>query len=171
MDDNDSLAHYADMGLLLKYVGPPVQPAGNLTFIAGGEVDEASVTLRFFGSDLDPDDISHRLGCTPTTSRRKGEIVRERWIATTGVWFLRQPRRPEHLAAQIQELFDRLPTGPMVWDHLRRFDGQLFCRLSCRTWNRQLDLPPELSKQLALRHLTLTLDLYFEPDEHETSPE
>ena len=32
----------------------------------GGKVDEATVSIRFFGDDLIPDELTKLLGCQPT---------------------------------------------------------------------------------------------------------
>lgn len=134
MEDTESLESYAKQGLLLKHVGSgPNKPAGKLTYIAGGGVDEACVTLRFFGAHLDPDVLTQMLGCQPTTARRKGEIVREYWIATTGVWFFCQARSDMLLAFQIQQLFECLSDDQGLWDDLQQFTGELFCGLWCHT--------------------------------------
>ena len=49
-------------------------PIGELTWIAGGEIDECSVSLRFFGNDLDPNLMTTIMGIDPTISYRKGDI-------------------------------------------------------------------------------------------------
>lgn len=169
MDDAE-LDQLAEEGLLLKYIGlRPAQPVGELTYLAGGGVDEVSVTLRFFGRDLDPDQLTEMFGCQPTTARRKGDRLRDRWIATTGVWFLHQRRTTMTLASYIETLFERLPHDLSLWDSLRRFNGELSCSGWCRTWNRALALPAPLLNDIAARHLSLTFDMYFEPDEEDES--
>jgi Domain of unknown function (DUF4279) len=64
---------------------------GKVLCDAGGDVDETSVSLRFFGDDLDPDEISKLLNCQPTVGYRKGDVMpdsRRRKIAGTGSWLL-----------------------------------------------------------------------------------
>jgi hypothetical protein len=51
---------------------PPREPKGKTVYLAGGEVDKTSVSLRFFGDTLDPDEISNLLDCRPTHSYRSG---------------------------------------------------------------------------------------------------
>ena len=68
MSARDDLDYYADQGILLKPLDPaPPAPVGPLTYLAGGEVDDVAITLRFFGAMLDPDVISEQLGVSPTT--------------------------------------------------------------------------------------------------------
>lgn len=51
--------------------------------------------------------------------------------------------------------------------HCSSFD----CAISICCGNRELDLPAPLLSQIALRHLSLTLDMYFEPDESDDEAE
>jgi len=37
---------------------PHGEPIGKTVYLAGGEVDQTSVSLRFCGDDLDPEEIS-----------------------------------------------------------------------------------------------------------------
>jgi Domain of unknown function (DUF4279) len=67
----------------------PIAPVGELVWVAGGEVDECSVSLGFFGDDLDPDAITTILGICPTKSYRKGDIFRGKTfdrLQTSGNW-------------------------------------------------------------------------------------
>jgi hypothetical protein len=52
---------------------PSREPIGKRANLAGGEVDETSVSLCFFGDTLDPDEISNLLDCRPTNSYRKSD--------------------------------------------------------------------------------------------------
>jgi hypothetical protein len=45
---------------------PPTKPEGELVCVAGGAIDESSITLRFFGDDLDPDELTQLLGVEPS---------------------------------------------------------------------------------------------------------
>jgi hypothetical protein len=53
---------------------PPREPTGKTVYLAGGEVDKTSVSLRFSGDTLDPDEISKLLNCQPTDSYSKGDV-------------------------------------------------------------------------------------------------
>lgn len=41
----------------------------------GGPVDRVTVSLRVFGDDLDPVEVTTLLGCQPTEARRRGEVI------------------------------------------------------------------------------------------------
>ena len=73
-----------------------------------GELHQTSVSLRFFGDDLDPDEITAALGASPTVGVRKGGV----WltsrgvekVAGTGSWRRHVERRqPGNLDGQIVE--------------------------------------------------------------------
>lgn len=95
--------------------------------------DHSLVTLRFFGDDLLPEEVSALLGATPTASHHKGQELRGNQsgtvrIARTGSWQLDAARRePEDLEAQIFEILDQLTGDLAVWQALARFRPDLFC--------------------------------------------
>ncbi|ALF52984.1 hypothetical protein ACX27_09175 [Nostoc piscinale CENA21] len=68
---------------------PPGNPVGEIVWIAGGEVDECSVSLRFWSDDLVPDEVTDLLGINPTQSYKKGDIFRGKVydrIRKVGFW-------------------------------------------------------------------------------------
>jgi Domain of unknown function (DUF4279) len=150
---------------------PPKEPVGELVWIAGGEIDECSVSLRFFGDDLDPDAITTILGICPTRSYRKGDIFRGKTfdrIQTIGSWRYHHTRRCAdfNLEDQLNSLFDLLPADLQIWHELTtKFQSDLFCGLWLKRWNRELDLSPTILMRIAERGLSIRLDIYFEDDE------
>jgi hypothetical protein len=149
---------------------PPKEPVGELTWIAGGEVDEYSVSLRFFGDDLDPDAITTILGIYPTISYRKGDIFRGRKfdrIQKTGSWRYHTQRCAEiSFEEQINNLLDLLPADLEVWRELNsKFAPDLFCGLWLKEWNRSLDLSSQTLMRIAERGLRIGLDIYFDAGE------
>jgi Domain of unknown function (DUF4279) len=148
---------------------PPKAPVGELVWVAGGSVDECSVTLRFFGEDLDPDEVTRVLGILPTVSYRKGDIFRGKTydrIYTTGSWRLRGERSDVYLEDQINTLLDRLPFNLEVWQNLtRRFQSDLFCGLWLKRWNRGLDFTSKTMQRIGERGLALSLDIYADDEE------
>jgi hypothetical protein len=149
---------------------PPILPIGARFILAGGEIDESSVCLRFCGDDLDPDEISGLLNCQPTDAFRKGDILpdeRYHWVAKTGSWQLKCEIRGDPLEKQILELFDRLSGDLEIWRKLtRQYYGDLFCGLWMEALNRGLTFSPELMNQIAERGLTLDLDIYYISNEN-----
>lgn len=97
--------------------------------------DHSLVTLRFFGDDLLPAEVSALLGATPTASHHKGQELKGSHsgavrIAKTGSWRLSAPQcEPKDLEAQIFEILDQLTEDLAVWQSLARFQPDLFCGL------------------------------------------
>lgn len=133
--------------------------------------DHSLVTLRFFGSDLLPDEISALLGATPTASYHKGQelkgsqsvVVR---VARTGCWRLDAERRePEDLEAQIFEILDQLTGDLAIWASLARFRPDLFCGLFMGSSNDGVSLSPRVLLALGQRGIELGLDIYDAEEE------
>ena len=139
---------------------------------AGGR-ERTTLSLRFFGVDLDPDEVTQALGVKATKSARRGEMVR---ILYTGS--LRQQSswhytiedesgtEPEKL---ILDLLRALPDDLTVWKRLTdTSDGSLFCGVFWRTDYGEINLSPECLSVVAERGLRLTFDTYYFGDEDET---
>jgi hypothetical protein len=129
----------------------------------GGLVDESGVGLAIYGRDLDPEDVTTRLGCRPTHAHRRGDTKRPGGIPfQSGGWFLeergRAPDGPEQL---IRRLLDRLPTTPSIWKALSEdYDIQLRFGIHFNGWNKGFVLPANLLATLAMMHVSLSFDLY-----------
>ena len=136
-----------------------------------GELYKTAASLRFFGDDLDPEEITRRLGRRPTVGVRKGGIwftsLGAEKIAQTGQWRVRvEERSPGDLDAQVADLLTPLTTDLAVWNDLtRRFRADVFCGLFLSEFNEGLSLMPETLKALGLRGLTLDLDVYGHENE------
>jgi hypothetical protein len=131
-----------------------------------GAIDHSVATLRFFGDDLVPDEITALLGASPTVSHRKDQelvgsktgIVR---IAKTGSWRLSAARRePEDLEAQILEVLGQLTQDLGVWESLSRYEPDLFCGLFMGSSNDGLPLSAKVLLSLGQRGIALGLDIY-----------
>ena len=137
-----------------------------IVHLASGEVDKTSVSLRFFGDALDPDEISKLLDCRPTDSYRKGDVLPDKRscsVAQTGMWRLSGKKTGKvSLEKQIFQLFSRLSDNLEIWRKLTdRYYSDLFCGLYMESWNREMDFSPELMAQISARGLTLSLDIYY----------
>ncbi len=144
---------------------PPQEPVGDLVWVVGGEVDECSVSLRFFGEDLDPDEVTQVLGITPTGSYRKGDVYRGKRTditRSTGSWrYSIKKRAGVSLEEQINHLLDQLPSDLEVWGRLtEKFKADLFCGLWLKQWNRGLELTPKTLQRMGEKGLILSLDIY-----------
>jgi hypothetical protein len=153
----------------------PTKPEGELVWVAGGSIDECSVSLRFFGEDLDPDELTQILGVEPSSAYRKGDIFRGKQydrIYEIGSWRLRGKRSEIHLEEQINQLLDKLPSDLEVWHGLTsRFQADLFCGLWMKRWNRGLDFEAATLQRMTERGLSIGLDIYVDYDIEEASTE
>ena len=153
-----------------KLVRKPPPAMEDMVLVAGGEVDEYHIALRFFGDDLDPDRLTELLGAKPTSACRKGDLFKGRVsqrVEKQGKWLLAMPERPgEEFEAQVDALLDGLTSDLGVWRQLSaKYNGDLFCGAWVRSWNRGMELSPSLLAKLAERGLTLGLDIYVDNDD------
>lgn len=128
----------------------------------GGPVKRACVSLRVFGDEVEPSEISRALGCESTLARRKGETGRPGHEATTGSWILDLGSPVDvDIARQIQQLLDRVTSNIDVWAALgTRFRIDVFCGVWLTEPNSGFSLPLALLRKLLKRGLRLEFDLY-----------
>ena len=134
-----------------------------------GAIHHSAASLRFFGEDLVPEEITALLGASPTRSCRRGDdtstkagIVR---IAKTGSWRLHAERRePEDLEAQVFELLDQLTPDLEIWASLSRYTPDLFCGIFMASRNDGFPLSAKALLALGERGIAMDLDIYS-PDE------
>lgn len=130
------------------------------------KIYETTMTLRFFGDDLDPDEITARLAYPPTVGAKKGGV----WItkggiekvARTGVWRLKvKDRKPGDLNGQIAELLMLLSDDLSVWGDLTaRFEADLFCGIFMIEGNEGTSMSAKTMTNLGSRNLRLEFDIY-----------
>jgi len=131
-----------------------------------GAIDHSLATLRLFGDDLVPDEITALLGASPTVSYRKDqELIGSKTdtvrIAKTGSWRLSAARRePEDLEAQIMDILGQITQDLSVWESLSRFQPNFFCGLFMGSSNDGLLLSAEVLLSLGQRGIALGLDIY-----------
>jgi hypothetical protein len=123
-------------------------------------------SLRIFGDDLDPDEVTRALGAQPTGVARKGQRGRlpsgREGLASTGSWFLAgKIRSPGDLDADIRELLGRIEPDPAVWrDVAARHRCDVFCGLWMEEDTEGVSLAPDVLRLLGERGLLLDLDIY-----------
>jgi len=132
----------------------------------------SAASLRFFGDDLDPDELTRLLGCQPTKSERKGQeivgnVTGKNRTARSGGWRLRAERRePGDFDAQISEILDQLTDDMSIWQNLTsRFQADVFCGLFMEEGNGGISLSNETLRRLAERGLTIDFDIYDSSDD------
>lgn len=132
--------------------------------------EHSRASLRFFGDDLVPDEISALLGASPTQSRVKGDIVGSHsginHIAKVGSWRLHVVHRePKDLEGQILEILAQLTQDLSVWASLSRFQPDMFCGLFMSSSNDGTLLSEKALIALGERGISLALDVYDADDE------
>jgi hypothetical protein len=132
-----------------------------------GSVQKSVATLRIIGHDLIPAEISRMLGCAPTASQTKGDVIvgkttgTER-VARIGMWRLHSAdQEPENLDGQIHEILSRVSSDMDVWrDLVNRFRVDLFCGIFMGGRNDGVTLSPGSLAALGQRGIELGLDIY-----------
>lgn len=129
-------------------------------------IQKSKMSLRLVGDDLDPDEISAKLGCEPDWKQRKNEIVvgnngRSR-IAKFGMWSLwAEVKSPGDLDLQASEIFSRMVEDIEVWKPLSsEFRIVLFCGIYVGGYNGGVPFSPENLLYLGERGVKLDLDIY-----------
>ena len=136
------------------------------------ELDEYCVTLRFFGDDLDPDQVSQLIGSAPTASARRGDIRQGKvrsYTAKTGSWRFSTAQTTKDIEEQFLALFDQFTADLSVWRSLTtRFQADVFCGVFFSRISGGLAFSPRLHRLLADRNLEVILDIYAsdEPTEN-----
>ena len=125
-------------------------------------------TIRLTDADLDPADVTRRLGIEPTTAFRRGDAFGRGFARTLGSWELTSEGQvatndlEEHLAW----LLDRIePTsGPFNAVRADGIDADIFCFLETRGHGGPT-FSPHLMGRLAALELVLGLDIYCAEDD------
>lgn len=126
-------------------------------------VGEIVATLRFFGDDLDPDELSGLLGCSPTRSHRKGDPVTKdgRGSHRTNGWLLESALdRSASLDEHVSGLFAQVTSEPDAWNRIARFGPDLFVGLFLTDFNQGDAVSPATASLLAARGVRLSLEVY-----------
>jgi hypothetical protein len=140
-----------------------------------GIIRRSEVTLRIFGDELQPSEISRILGREPSQAREKGEVVkypsgRERTFAC-GSWFLTgESAEPEDLDGQIKWLVAQMTDDLEVWKTVTSaYDVDMFCGVFMQSGNDGLSISAETMLALGSRGIELDLEIYRPDDEDEAS--
>lgn len=131
-----------------------------------GIIRQSAASLRIFGDELQPAEISRLLRCEPTQARVKGEVIkypsgRERTV-TCGSWTLSAERaEPENLNCQIRLLLAKMTDDLRVWKALTSsYDVDMFCGAFMQSGNDGLSISAESMLDLGTRGIGLDLDIY-----------
>ncbi len=130
-----------------------------------GAFDHSTATLRIFGDDLVPDEVTKILGCAPTRSHIKGQPHKpgSQHCWRTGSWRLcAEDAEPEDLNAQLNHILNQINPDVSVWREqiLARFRVDFFCGLFMQSGNDGFTLNPATMRRLAERELEIDFDVY-----------
>lgn len=129
-------------------------------------VHRTVVSIGFYGDDLDPAELTTRLGAPPTRSFQQGDnLARQTGVvrpARRGAWILEaQAAESDDLGSQISSALGGLTADLSVWTNLAgRYEARVFCGLFMEATNEGLRLKPETLAAVSARGLYLDLDLY-----------
>ncbi|GLK57069.1 hypothetical protein JOD31_003102 [Methylopila capsulata] len=126
------------------------------------DMAETIACLRIFGDDLDPDEMTKLLGCSPTASARKGDVRAKKFKERTGRWQLQADVRvPGDLNGQLKEIFAKLVCDIDVWKRVTtHYECDVFCGLFMSEVNEGIELDPSILLMLGSRGIQLGLDIY-----------
>ncbi|WP_278377139.1 DUF4279 domain-containing protein [Sphingobium yanoikuyae] len=134
-----------------------------------GVLHRSAASIGFYGDDLDPTEITERLG-EPTIAVKMGGTFqtlggRDK-IARTGSWQVTaKDQQPADLDRQINDLLDGLSDDIVSWQAFsQRFRSRVFCGLFLEDSNEGLALRSETLSRLGDRGLCLHLDIYSAPE-------
>lgn len=140
------------------------------------QISRSRASLRITGDQLDPEIIIELLGCSPTISRKKGDVIigqktGNKRDAGFGIWRLRASEKsPENLDGQVQEILGQLTNDMKVWKSLgSRFELDLFCGIFMNEENEGMAISSKTLMELGMRGVKIGLDIYAPVDENSDS--
>ena len=133
-------------------------------------LSEAFATLRLHGTDWQPEDITERLGITPSYAHRLGEQHGSKGLIwKDSCWHItsRHQVASTNLEEHIAWVLDRIEPVCEAFMAIRRAlpSADIFCMVVSRYGHGGPGFTPRLLGRLAALDLTLGLDIYFGNDE------
>ena len=130
-------------------------------------IARTKASIRFFGDELVPDEMTLLLGCKPTSKHQKGEVLigsntGKKRIAKTGLWRLEASEaEPGDLDQQIEEILSQLTNDMDVWsDLVGRYEVDLFCGLFMDSVMEGVCILPDNLRLLGERGIEINFDIY-----------
>lgn len=151
-------AHCVELTVTEADVPDPYRGATALS--VGGPVLDSKVSLCIYKDDIDIEGLTAMLGVSPTTSRRRGDIVGKRRPVPLGRWELEPPDGLD-FEGKLAYLTDTTPTNPKVWDAIiQEHSIQLRCAVFLSSWTESFDLSEEWIAEAGRRHWNFSLSMY-----------
>ena len=133
---------------------------------------DTSVSLCFYGDDLNPDALTQLLGITPSRSGRKDEFVVRKTgnshMVKTGYWRLQsEDSLSGDMDWQLTDLFGRMSDDLRVWRELSlSYNGEIFFGWFLTSSNDMANISAQTIQHCAARGLSLSFDVYDFIEEH-----
>ena len=135
------------------------------------DISRSTISIRLFGSELNPEKITRLLGCEPSSAAKTGEKIIKRngkeRIVKKGFWRLTYGESDEViLEEKIELLFGKLTTNLDSWSEVtRNLDtADIFCGLFIDNWNEGFTLSQSILKKISDRNLEIGFDIYSPTD-------
>ena len=135
------------------------------------DISRSTISIRLFGSELNPERITQLLGCEPSSAAKTGEKIIERngqeRIVKKGFWHLTYGESDEViLEEKIELLFGKLTTNLDSWREVtRNLDtADIFCGLFIDNWSEGFTLSQSILKKISDRNLEIGFDIYSPTD-------
>jgi hypothetical protein len=118
---------------------------------------KTAASLRFFGDDLNPEEVTQLLGKEPDKAERRGEVRPSGYTVRRGRWSVSAGRRtPGDLDSQIAELLAGMTDDLAVWQRLTSvYQADIFCGLFLEQENEGISLSPTTLQLLGERGIEL----------------
>ena len=125
-------------------------------------LSKTAASLRLFGDDLNPNEVTRLLGKEPDVAERKGDVRTSGSTVRRGRWSVKVGRRaPGDLDGQIAELLAGTTEDLAVWQRLTSvYAVDIFCGLFLEQENEGVDVSPRTLRMLGERGIKLQLDIY-----------
>ena len=129
------------------------------------QLQQSLATLRIWGDDLVPQEITALLGREPTLACAKGDPIAgsgESRTAATGAWHLQATDSvPADIDTQVREILGGMTSDLAAWRKLReKHRVDLFCGMFMGHGNEGLAISPYTLVSLGVRGIELALDIY-----------
>jgi hypothetical protein len=135
------------------------------------DISRSTVSIRLFGAELNPEQVTQLLGCLPSSAAKTGETIirsngKER-IVSKGFWLLEHGRTDESGVEEkieflLAKLTDNLEAWKSVTKDLDRAD--IFCGLFIDKLNEGFKLSQSVLKKISDRNLEVSFDIYSPTD-------
>jgi len=139
------------------------------------QISRVDTSLRLVGDDLEPGLVTEKLGITPESAHRKGDVVLSRGVPRghrpTGVWIMRSKlpdsaSLDQHLKALLTVLEPKASAIQELKD--KGYATEFYCGLFLDHWNRGTTLSPKTLGRIAALGAKLSLDIYWVPQKDES---